>query len=1228
MSPSQIEKAEKSALALVHRHGRGQPRRPRRLDRHDHAHGDGDGEHPRGCDLSVDGLWAEVDERWNELRFDARGSPSARSEARCGCSAASEYLGDFADDSKTLLQAEGNFTVGVRPRHPARHRRQGRAFSRRHGGDRRPQDRGRGSDPDEHAGAPAARRLPARLRQRCRSRPDGAIAGGAARLRRDGVRGKNYSNRTQQPMDAEELEAFRERLRGVAAAISGAQFGARRSWTSTTRSPAGNAASTWFKQCRHERLRVSGNRRQPSQTGPVLALVPAPQPIGAAALAAALGLPPPTPEQQRRDRGPPRARPSSWPAPAAARPRRWRTGCSGCSPTATPAGRDPRTHLHPQGGRRARRAHPGRIEQLVTGRASPTSSSTIFDVAHPSPPTTPSPARSSATTPCCSAASPSRCCSARPSAWLLARQVVSDHGDDRLVQIGKKPRRRHGCRARAQPGARREPSPFVPARRARDDLAQFLGMSPTCRSVRTGARRSRTDFAAALEAVGSLPPLLDLAERFQAEKRRRGFVEFSDQVALALQVCHRSPAVSSPATATSTASCCSTSTRTPPSCRPSCCARLFAGHAGDGGRRPAPVDLRLARRELRQPARLRPRLRGARADGADAPGRGFDSRITWRNPRTVLDGANALVAPLTLQAAEPSPTASRSTRSRCRRQDGPRRRGIARDARRRGGGRRRWFAARLGSGAQRATPATARSRRDARRPCSSAPAGKMDLFADVLRGPRRSVPRARPRRAALHPRVIADVVSVLRVVHDPAAGSELLRLLTGGRWRIGAADLHALAGVAGWLASHDWRSRPLSDELKRRAAGTVVADEGRSLVDALDFVATAPETPRPARRVQRRRPRTPARGRRAAGLAPPPRRPGTARLRAPDRTGDSARRRARRQRDPPRSGPANLYAFHDCVVGFLDSDEQGTLGAVPALARPGRAAGRPGPRGEAAEPGHRAAAHHPRLEGSGVGLSSPFRAWPTKSLPAQPRETRRLAAFGELPYRVPRRPRPSCPSCVARGARHPVLVRRGRHRSTRRRTGRTARRRGAPADLCGHDPRASRSCCSPGLLGGGTRQSARGPSRYLRELAEAGLIARPAAVSSHRRGEPASETPGRARLAVRPARHAPRRRGARRRSPVRAMDERRRSADPPTRMRAESTAARSRSAGAGCGARRPSRCRRASRRHGSRTTSTTRPPSRQLRRPMPRTAVPGDPARHAVPLLGRTALRRRRRPAT
>jgi DNA helicase-2/ATP-dependent DNA helicase PcrA len=43
---------------------------------------------------------------------------------------------------------------------------------------------------------------------------------------------------------------------------------------------------------------------------------------------------------------------------------------------------------------------------------------------------------------------------------------------------------------------------------------------------------------------------------------------------------------------------------------------------------------------------------------------------------------------------------------------------------------------------------------------------------------------------------IADLVSALSVISDPGAGSELIRLLAGSRWRIGAKDLHALSRLA------------------------------------------------------------------------------------------------------------------------------------------------------------------------------------------------------------------------------------------------------------------------------------------------------------------------------------------------------------------------------------------------------------------------------------------------
>src|SRR5690606_1211434 len=50
---------------------------------------------------------------------------------------------------------------------------------------------------------------------------------------------------------------------------------------------------------------------------------------------------------------------------------------------------------------------------------------------------------------------------------------------------------------------------------------------------------------------------------------------------------------------------------------------------------------------------------------------------------------------------------------------------------------------------------------------------------------------------------VADVVCALSVLDDPHAGSELIRLLAGPRWRIGAADLRRLRRLAGWLTGTD-----------------------------------------------------------------------------------------------------------------------------------------------------------------------------------------------------------------------------------------------------------------------------------------------------------------------------------------------------------------------------------------------------------------------------------------
>jgi DNA helicase-2/ATP-dependent DNA helicase PcrA len=79
---------------------------------------------------------------------------------------------------------------------------------------------------------------------------------------------------------------------------------------------------------------------------------------------------------------------------------------------------------------------------------------------------------------------------------------------------------------------------------------------------------------------------------------------------------------------------------------------------------------------------------------------------------------------------------------------------------------------------------------------------------------------------------VTDVVATLRAMSDPTAGAELLRLLTGARWRIGPRDLGALAARARALA------RPAPDVLAAPAAAGVAAPaeprEVGSLVEALD----------------------------------------------------------------------------------------------------------------------------------------------------------------------------------------------------------------------------------------------------------------------------------------------------------------------------------------------------------------------------------------------------------
>ena len=84
---------------------------------------------------------------------------------------------------------------------------------------------------------------------------------------------------------------------------------------------------------------------------------------------------------------------------------------------------------------------------------------------------------------------------------------------------------------------------------------------------------------------------------------------------------------------------------------------------------------------------------------------------------------------------------------------------------------------------------------------------------------------------------ITDLVTTLRCVWYAEAGSELIRLLTGPRFRVGIADLAGLRDAARWFAERDVSQQRLSDE--DRAADRVLRDPDRAftLIDTLDEIS-------------------------------------------------------------------------------------------------------------------------------------------------------------------------------------------------------------------------------------------------------------------------------------------------------------------------------------------------------------------------------------------------------
>ena len=554
------------------------------------------------------------------------------------------------------------------------------------------------------------------------------------------------------------------------------------------------------------------------------------------------------------------------------------------------------------------------------------------------------------------------------SAWQLARSIVVRSGDPRLPDLEKN--------ADTVTKAVLSLSHALSENVA--DASAVRAMAEEFAALAELPAGGRGDYPAAValaQSVGSLDVLVGLAEQFSEAKAARGFVEYSDQVALALEIVRRVPAVVADFRDRYRVVLLDEYQDTSV-VQTWLLSELFAGHpvmaVGDpnqsiyGWRGASAANLEQFASQFGG---------GTVAD--------FALTTSWRNGERILDIANALMEPLVPE-----------TRVRVERlAAGPRATALPVDIvveetlPDEANATALWLKERLVPNDRGVLPTAAmlfRTRSTQR------------TFIEALR--EHDVPfhvlgigglMAEPE--------IADLVSALSVVNDPGAGTQLIRLLAGSRWRVGARDLRVLSRVASWLRDRDYAHKQLDADIRERMRSSLAEGEGGSIVDALDFVATARE----GHVILENFSET-----------------GLARLRDAGRLFSRLRARSGLElldfvtfveqellldievvaNESRPLGGANMEAFFDALGGYLSIDDSTTLGGFLAWLKEAEWRDGLAPRPEEAEPG---TVQLLTVHGS-KGLEWDLVVVPRfteQELPGRPREGfTGWLSFGTLPY--------------------------------------------------------------------------------------------------------------------------------------------------------------------------------------------------------------------------------------
>ena len=400
--------------------------------------------------------------------------------------------------------------------------------------------------------------------------------------------------------------------------------------------------------------------------------------------------------------------------------------------------------------------------------------------------------------------------SSAATAWGVARQVVKDSRDTRLADLGV--------------GVDRIASLVLKLSQTlgeneveKGDLVTLVESFRELADLPNGGRGAYAEVDGYVDTVSALLPLWDLVEQFGAAKRRRGIVEFSDQVRFALEVVRKAPQVVDTLRDTHSVVLLDEYQDTSV-LQARLLSTIFADH---------PVMA------VGDPHQAIYGWRGASAGNlTDFPDQfartsqatTFTLSISWRNSLAVLGAANAVAEPLTQK--NPDSVVTLTAPEKCL--DGSVFVQITETVDEEADAVANWFSSRLKpSGDKEPTAALLLRNRT-----------HQDVFVRALKA--RGIPvHVLGIGGLLSDPVVADLVCGVAVVHRPEANTELVRLLAGGRFRVGVADLYALAQVAKKLSRSQVKKRDGDDETSDKGE---VSPPPLSLGEALESLRTTSDT--------------------------------------------------------------------------------------------------------------------------------------------------------------------------------------------------------------------------------------------------------------------------------------------------------------------------------------------------------------------------------------------------